>query len=603
MLKAMRRNTKIVLWVVVASFVVGFIFIQLGMGGFTGDRYRRARERGILGEVNGIPITESQFQYALQEAYQAAREKAGGDLSEEMTEKLREETWNNLVGEILLNQVIKKLGIKVSDTEVITILRTNPPPSLLENKELQTNGKFDHNKYLQVISNPQNLPWVSQYEASIRSLLPKQKLQDALLSSARVTDLEVRNFYVAKNEKVRVNYLGLTLTNLRSDTLQTTDEEIMNYYEQHKHDFKQPARARLKFVYLEKKPSPEDEVNAEREIREIYAEARRGVDFSRLAQENSDDVTSATKGGDLGFFERGQMVKPFEDVAFSLKPGEISEPFKTPYGWHIVKLEERKKEGEKEKIRARHILLKIEPSEVTLKRLRERAEDFVQALKKIPFEQAAEERKLEIHDTGFFPQGRFIPSLGQNPQAMAFAFEGKVGRTGGLMEDKNGFYILKLSERRKEGIASLDEVRDRLRILVVHENLKRIAFQQMEALAHEIKQGKTLEQVAHSHSIELKKTGLFSREDYLPEVGAKNEFIGVAFSLPVGRISGPVLTDQGCDLIQVVEKIPIDENRFQAEKEKVREERLAEKRNNLVQEFYQELERKAKIRDYRSGEI
>jgi peptidyl-prolyl cis-trans isomerase D len=295
------------------------------------------------------------------------------------------------------------------------------------------------------------------------------------------------------------------------------------------------------------------------------------------------------------------MAASFEEVAFRLRAGEVSAPFRSPFGWHIVKLEERKREDNEEKVRARHILVKIDPSDATEERGRQRMEEFDRALKKKPFEVASKELDLPVTDTRSFPRGRYVPYVGQNSQAMYFAFEGRIGKTSGLIEDSRGFYELKLVDRKKEGYASIEEARDRLQWLVAREQAKAKAKETAEGFLRELRSSGSLEAAARKFNVPVRSAGPFTREDAVPGVGKGNEFTGTAFSLSVGQVSGAVTTDQGAYVLRVEERLPIDEALFASQRGQLGNELLSQKRNEALQDYLREVQRQARIRDYRGG--
>jgi len=140
-----------------------------------------------------------------------------------------------------------------------------------------------------------------------------------------------------------------------------SEDDVKSYYDTHQDEFKTPemVKARHILIKVDKSASEEDKKQAQKKAEDILSKIKAGEDFAKLASEFSDDPGSKSKGGDLGFFARGRMVKPFEDAAFALKVGEVSGIVESPFGYHIIKAEERKDAGvetydtAKDKIRQR----------------------------------------------------------------------------------------------------------------------------------------------------------------------------------------------------------------------------------------------------------
>jgi peptidyl-prolyl cis-trans isomerase C len=146
-----------------------------------------------------------------------------------------------------------------------------------------------------------------------------------------------------KDNYIAIEYLKKEVTN----KVEVSEEDIKAYYESHKDEFKTPEMVRPRHILIKTDPyaSDNDKKKAKEKIEDVLKKIKAGEDFAKLASDLSDDTGSKTKGGELGFFPKGRMVKPFEDAAFSLKPGEVSGIVETQFGYHIIKVEEKKEPG------------------------------------------------------------------------------------------------------------------------------------------------------------------------------------------------------------------------------------------------------------------
>jgi len=364
MLKAMRKLTKQILWIVILAFV-GTIIFAWGME-FSAKKGSR---KGIIATVNGEDIELYAFQYYYDQALRQA-ESEQGDIDDETATRIRDEVFNNLVNDLLFQQEAQKRGIQISDAEVYEYLKRYPPAELQQHAAFQTpDGKFDYQKYLQALGDPR-VPW-GAVESMIRPNIRINRLQQSVTSLVRITDEDIKQFYRDENEKVKINYVYVPAYEFQTTDIPVSDEEIEAYYREHKDEFKVDPSADLNYVQFDKAPSPEDEEEIKQRLLEIKEEFAEGEDFADVAPDYSEDFASAKNGGDLGWFKKGVMVPEFDQVAFSLEPGEISDPVKTQFGWHLIKVEEKKGQGEDEEIKARHILLQVAPSEATIAKLKE----------------------------------------------------------------------------------------------------------------------------------------------------------------------------------------------------------------------------------------
>jgi peptidyl-prolyl cis-trans isomerase D len=593
MMKAMRKLTKQILWVVIAAFV-GTIIFAWGM-----EFSAKKQKRGILATVNGQEVNLNYFQSLYDQALKDA-EKSKGEVDEQDANQIQEDTWNQLVNNILLQQEINKRGITVSDAELFQYLKRFPPKELMENPNFQTkDGKFDYQKYLQALADPR-LPW-EQLEPYVRSNLSLSKLQQSVISLARVTDEEIRQYYIDTNEKVKVKYLEVPVSQFLQRNLSVTDPEIQAYYQAHKEDFKSDESANLNYVIFEKIPSQADEQKTKERLIDIKKEIEEGGDFAELAQEYSDDKGSAQNGGDLGWFGKGKMVEPFENAAFALKPGEMSEPIKTQFGWHLIKVFDAKEGVKGKEIKASHILLRTQISQETLEQLKLEAEDFVSRAEESDLDKAAGEEKRQVDQTGWFPKGGYIQGIGTNPEIDEFAFTNKIGKISPVIETAKAFLVFQVKGRRPAGISPLEEVKGVIQQKLSKAKADSLAYQEAQVIFAQIKAGKSLEQAAKDNNATYAETDELSRNSLLPGIGSVPEFMGTAFSLsPQNRLSPPVKTDQGAFIIEYVSKTPINDSLFASVKDSIASVVLQNKQTQVYQNWFAQLRESAKIEDYRS---
>lgn len=589
---------KTVLWIALAGFV-GFIVFQWGMNitGMGGG----APHRGIVGEVNGQEIRWETFRDARWRIIQQIKEdkeKKNEELSEMDYEQATQKAWDELISFILQRQEVERRGITVTDPEISHYIRHNPPDIITQADVFKNEeGQFDTTKFYQALDDPR-VPWL-QVENYVRTFLPLQKLQEQVLATVRVTDLEVRQDYVNKNEKVKVRYLFFSPQDFADSVTEASDQEIRAYYNLHKEEYRQEAQRKLDYVRFKKEPSSEDSAAVKEKIDELYTRLKAGEDFAELASIYSEDLGTRENGGELGFFGPGSMVKPFEEVAFGLQVGAISEPVQTQYGWHIITVTDKKRENGEEQIKASHILLKIGPSEATLEKLRYAAEDFSQSCREVGFDSLAAADSLAVMQTPFFRQSRYIPGIGFMPQAINFAFHSKIGATSDVYEDVKGFYVFRTAAEKRAGYQSLEEVREQVKGAVLTEKRMVLAKAKATSVADSLAKGLTFDQAAEACSLEIKESEYFSRSGYVSGVGRDENFIGTAFKLKKDQMSGVVETQRGYYIIQQVDFQPTDEAKFEQERETLKQILLQQRKNEAYNEWFNDLKERADIKDYR----
>jgi peptidyl-prolyl cis-trans isomerase D len=379
-----------------------------------------------------------------------------------------------------------------------------------------------------------------------------------------------------------------------------TDVEIKALYDKRINDFKEPPMRRVRVIEIERKPSAADEREVRDRLNEIRDEIIKGqTDFATAAKDNSDDQSTAEKGGDLGSFKRGDMVAAFDSVAFSIKPGQISMPIRTPYGYHIIQVEERKKEGGVDKTHARHILVKVEPGYDTTDSISTVVKNIAEAIHKNGFEKAAADLKLKTFETAPFPQGMFIKDLGYVPRIISFAFNYKIGDVSSTIDSDAAIYFVKIIQEIPERTKPIEEVKPQLIGEIRSTRDSDAARATAESIRREILTGGNVSAAARAHGLVAKETPLFKALDPIPGIGSNTPFSVACRYLQVGTVSPPILGQGRCYLIKLLQKTEPDLAAFAGERAKI----VEDLRNDLASRFWanwsQGIREKARVVDFR----
>jgi parvulin-like peptidyl-prolyl isomerase len=580
---------------------VGLVFFDWGLQGGGRGRRQRSNNANAIGKVNGENISYDEYMRTRQQLTDSFEQRTGNPPSSSDYDSIEEEAWASLVRSVLVRQEIRKRGISTSDPEIVEILKTNPPDFLRSQPVFQNEkGEFDPARYQQALADP-NFDWlpVEQY---LQEVIPGSKLENYVAMNARTSKSEVHRRFLDENERVRVRYVASIPAATSPEA--PDDAALHAYYDAHSDDFKAGQRAVLQTVRFPKSATAEDTAMVRADLEDVRKMLVEKKDtFEELAKTWSEDP-SAERGGDLGFFGKGDMVPEFETVAFSLPIGEISPVFATPFGFHIIRVDERKTEGGVEKVHARHILMKVEPSTATSRAQQKAAEDFLDAVKGgKSFEEVAAAQKIPaemVVESPPFEHNAFLPALGLPRAAQRFAFSGKVGSVAPEpLEDDRGFVVVKLVKHIPAGVRPFDEVKAEVTRRVTEEKNRQLAHAKLaDAVA---KGGGTLAGIAGAMGAAVDSAASFSRTMFVPNVGRKNAFVATAFALAPGQLSPVIDTDRGSYVLEVVEKIPADETQFAAQEPQLTQTILMEKRRNIVMSWVEQLLANAQIVDMRGG--
>lgn len=322
--------------------------------------------------VAGEKIERPEFDQALRDQQERMRAALGKNFDPAMLDnpEVRFSVIENLIQQRLLQREAKRAGLAVSDSQLTEIIRDIPA--------FQQDGKFSKQRYEALLRNQGMTPL--SFESRVRQEMMQQQLSDAyannglmpgtvaeriirlseeqretsrvqiqpeqFLSQAKPDDAAVKAYYDSHQaefqlpEQVRVEYLVLSLDDLARQA-QVSPDETRKYFDEHKAEFGPPEERQASHILVTvSAAAPDvDKAAARAKAEQLLAQVRQAPQrFAELARQHSQDPGSAAKGGDLGFFGRGMMVKAFEDAAFQMKPGEISGLVQSDFGFHIIKL-------------------------------------------------------------------------------------------------------------------------------------------------------------------------------------------------------------------------------------------------------------------------
>lgn len=202
-------------------------------------------------------------------------------------------------------------------------------------------GYYDEDKQKALENSPQlKATLLKRYiQAEALTVQAKKEGFDRRPDIREKADMLLKDFYAAE-------YLRIKVAEFAAKTV-IQDAEVETYYKANKEEFLLPERVKARHILVraDKAASEEEKKKAEQKIEEIHRKIKAGADFAKLAGEVSEDPGTKTKGGELDFFQKGSMVPEFEKAAFALKPGEVSGIVMTQFGYHLIKVEEKKEAG------------------------------------------------------------------------------------------------------------------------------------------------------------------------------------------------------------------------------------------------------------------
>jgi parvulin-like peptidyl-prolyl isomerase len=617
MMQTMRNSAKIVFFLVLVAFA-GFMILQ-GLLSIFGKSAPggEAPPQGVVGIVNGQQITIREFENLYRPRAQALYQEEEEPSDEELS-RIRDDIWNQLT--IITNLYIEasKHNIEITDAEVAEYMKLTPPQDLMTVPEFQTEEKFDLSKYqtwLQQVAasnNPEMVNFLHNFESQIRQQIMISRLQNLVASMVRITPNQAKEDFVSKNEKVKVKFILFPEKDFESEQIEIPDSAVLARYEADKENYKKQEQAIISYVTFPKRPSDNDYNELKGYADSLYKRAISGEDFGELAKEYSDDTGSAKKDGDVDWFGEGKMVEPFYEATKNLKEiGDISEPVKSQFGWHIIKLTGRREVDippdssgtprKKTEYRASHILVSVEASNATLSQIQSRADNFVQDARDNGFDESAGDFGLTVTQTKPFTSAGYIPGLGPVRELTDFAFNSDSGAISEAITTGNAFLVARLDQIIPESYRPLEEVRDGIVQRLQRERRVDLAYQRADELENEIKSGKTLDQIAQEIGKTAMESDYFARGEMVNIVGNDAAFTGAAFGLAHSEAkSAAVKSINGAYILELVDYQPADTTQFTAKADSLTQDLLVSKRQDAWNRWVRGLMQDAEIKDYRS---
>ncbi len=591
MMRQMRENTKIILWVVVVSFIIT-IFAVWGLDLRTGGG---GSDPNVIGKVNGVPITRTQYQSYYEALASQFRAASSEPLTFSQEEFVGNQAWDNLVYTILTDQEIKKLGITVTDDEIVSYLRTSPPPEI-QQYFLDDKGNFDNEKYQTALNNPE-IDWTN-LEALAKERIPRLKLQNYLAAQVFVTPEEVRLAYMSETTEMKIAYVEYPIDAADAKGDSPTQTEIEQYYASHKEEFTEPAKARIDAVSFDLKPSANDLADAAYTADRVQSQIMAGEDIGTLAETYSEAATSHVQGS-TGFIKRGQREDAYFNALDAMKPGEVCKPIHGNDGYYVLKLIETKMEGSEQEYNVQEILIKSTLSRQTTDSLYSVATEFRDRANEVGLDAAASEKGYKMITPEPFAEGSPIGTLGFLPSLNRFAFANAVGVLSPILRGENQILVARVLDRAPESVRSLADVTESIRLRLVFEAKKEATLRDAKAF-YKNAENSGFDRAAQMYGKTPKETPPFKATDNLEGFGPSSAVAQAALSVDQGKIAPPVESGRSFIVLKVLQKSALDEADYSKAMSQLQDMLEARKVQSYMAYWLDKTRTQSVIEDHRS---
>jgi len=627
MLDHMRRHRGWLKWslaLVVLTFIIFYIPDFLRRDSSTAG----AMSRETVASVNGHELTAGEFQQRYVALMQNYQQQFGGSMNAQLLRQLGidQQVLSQMVDEQVAVLEAERQGIRVSDDELAQRIFAIPG--------LQENGQFiGEARYEQLLRSQRPPLTKSAFEERFRRSIMVERLRSAVTDWMAVSNQELESEYRKRNEKVKLQIVALTADRFR-DKVSLTDADVAAYFDAHKAEYRVGEQRSIKYLLIDRdqvrqkiavpptdiqryyndniqqyqtpeqlrashillKTDGKNEADVRKKAEALLAQVKGGADFAALAKKESEDEGSKANGGDLGYFGRGRMVPEFETAAFAMQPGQTSDLVKSQFGFHIIRLVDKKTGQTRPLEEVRAQIQEQLAQQQADQQVNDRARQLESRIKNPgDLTEAAGEQGLMVQESGFFQRGDPVPGLGAAPQVSNAAFTLADNAVSGPLGAQRGAVFITVSGKKDPYVPQLDEVKEKVRQDATRAKATELSRQRAAEIAAGLKAASNFAAAAKAQGLEAKDTEMIARGAALPDVGASPEVDKAAFSLPVGGVSGPISTPNGTVIVRVVQRDELTPAQVKSAGETFRAELLNERRNQFFGAFMGKAKERMKV--------
>ena len=543
MLSAIRNKSKG--WV--AYVVVGFITIPFALFGI--QDYVSGSSNASIATVDGEDIDINIYYQELNTQQRNLQQQLGAAYSQEIDNALKQTLIDSMINEKLVENFASSLDIVTLDDEVRSVIEMN--------QAFQVDGEFSEDRYSQLLRLNSYSP--AGYEIAQSRALTRDQIKRNLSSSAFMSSTQIKQLNDLASQEREVSYIALNTKDYESQ-VSVSQSEISDYFNENRSSFIESRKVKVDFVELsledmQEPANPDEETlqslyddnselytNSERRraqhilieseeiAKDLLDQINQGADFSELAIANSKDTSSNEKGGDLGFFERDLMGAEFDEAAFAMSVGEVSEIVSTDYGYfHIIKLTDIETETVQSFDDVREQLVALHKNNVSKKMLFDLLEEFTSLAYEESLDMVANQFGLELQTSDYFANSsqQFDEAFVSAAFSEAVVDEAENSKVIEISAEK--FVVLSLSSSQPEREKELDEVKDQVASILSNIGAKILIEDLSLSIATALESGDELmtNKLLADNGLEWNAEGWISRAAELPF-----DVTSIAFSIP-----------------------------------------------------------------------
>lgn len=627
-------------------FISAAMVITLVPGGILGDYLGNVNEQGVLAKVGEEDVTTAEVNRQAQGLLR--QQQAQGRIPPALIPLLRQQAVQRVAQQLIMRKAMdleaRRLGLWITDQELANELCHGAFSA-----QLCPNGvPVNHEQYQNFVATYFPDMSIAQFEEAYKQDLLIKKLQALVTGGVTVSDAEVRQEFEKQAVKVKLDYAVLSLdevskqikptetelkayfeqnkaryanaipekrqvrymladlNKLREQTT-VSQQDLQRYYDAHRDQFRVGDRVNVRHILIAlPQPPPGGKLDdkvveaARAKAEDILKQLKAGADFATLAKKYSQDPGSKDNGGSLGWIEHGRTVPEFDRAAFSLPVGQLSDPVRSSFGFHVIRVDDKQSAHVQtlDEVKAQ-----VEPV-VRDEKANRAADALITALQNevrtMSLEQAAAKHGLQVLTSEYFSRTDSLPGIGASPDFMEAVFSSPENSPPQLVRVANGYVLFRLTGIKPPVAPNFEQIRARVESDFRQERASQLLAQKTQELSDRAKAAHDLKKAAKEMGASLKTSDLVGPNGQVPDIGSLTGPAAVAFSMKPGQISGPIEGFRAGIVLSVLEVQQPSDADFAQKKDQTRETLLRNKRDQLLDlfasELVQRLEKEGKIR-------
>ncbi len=605
------------------------VILLIGVFAFWGVSTGMFTRLKPVATVNGHQILAKDLDQRTQQLRRRLEQVYGPEAAAALARfNVREQALEELIDEQLVLDEAKRLGLGISDASLEHMIEGQ--------SAFQVDGRFDFAIYQEALRGQNMRP--ADFESEVRLEMLQQLVQRMVAETVQISDAEAQQIYDQMNLKLAMSYVELPWKSFEAK-INPIDKQIADFFQSHREQFREPelisfdfirydpdrlaakfnpsdkdvqayynqhrdtsfthpeqVRARHILIAVPSDATPAQKSAAKAKAEDLLKQVRGGADFAKLARQFSDDPGTKSAGGELGYFDQKQMVKPFADAAFRMKAGE-SAVVQTQFGYHVLQVEDHK-------LAQVDTLAEARPQIIEALRRRAGAEqahqaidqDLADALNGKGLQQLADKRGLDLVKTPALSATENIPEITE-PKLVEEAFKLNPNDVR-VINGRDAQYLVKLISRQPSYLPKLAEVQSKVRDALVRQLAEAKAMEQAGAILKHARDASGFAAAAAAAKLAIRSTGEFSIADgSIPGIGEFHEATQAAAMLPIppALISHPLTLDGNAYVFEVIARSLPSDAQWNAAKAGFKQQLVKQRQAQAWESFVQDLRARARI--------